>query len=495
MPGIFFMLQHPFADLRGFVGDPRARLRAPRLPMPNAGEFIRSSGNARRRPRGGVADWAGEESYVSAHHAFRFANRLESLTLGRPQEPAAPTFALRRLLSDGRATRLEIGLKLSLTAHTWGPIKAENGAAILRDALRLPVRIRVAQEAPRAYPLVAAGPALARHYLHATTGRQVPPAQAPAPWWFKAGSPMLLVESNSWEALELPPHSRVVMQLRTDPQATDDAAFEEGLAHCWLQIDGVPCSTWFIAKNNAPAVRERVRRLRLHLLRLHAERECLRLLLQSIRDGDLDYRADPDISNAVQDYINTTLRLTEKPERYGTPQAEILDVARHATGLVLEDYNASLTEMRRQVALKVQRFIQRSNSKAHVTNNYWGNVMNTTITLGHVSVTGDFNLVTAANITNSFNKAAAAEAKPELKEKLKDLSIQAAELARQLPEERAEQVSNDLHTLTSEALAKAPRKSMLDISAKGLIEAAGTLAKMAAPVTVAVKAVLGLLVP
>lgn len=487
MKSLFLVLQHPFADLRGFLADPNARLKAPTLP-PAFGEFIRSSGNTRRRLKGGVSDWVGEETYVSAKNSFRFRNHLSGVKLGTAGAQASPSFALRRFLSDGRATRVEIGLKLRLNGGIGDPIRSGNVLAILRDTLRMPIAIQTGRQAAKDYTLVGAGRALASHYLHATSNRRTPPQQPAESWWMRAGNPTLIVESFTWDGVELPPHSQEVMLLQDAPRSSLDAR----LSHCWLQVDGVPCSTWFVSKNNAGEVRERARKLRLHLCRLHAERECLRGVLQSIGDGSLDFRKDADVSNAVQDYLNTAIRVVEKPERFGNDHREMLEVARYATGVALEGESATLKEMRRQVALKVDQYVAKSN-KANVVNNFLGDQVNTTIQLGNVSVTGDFNLVTAANIRNSFNKVASADAKPDLKAKLQELNVQVAELAKRLPEEEAEQVSTDLQTLTSEALSKAPRKSIFDITSQGLLEAAKTVAELTGPIATAVKGVLAIL--
>lgn len=77
---------------------------------------------------------------------------------------------------------------------------------------------------------------------------------------------------------------------------------------------------------------------------------------------------------------------------------------------------------------------------------------------------------------------------------LKELTVQVTELAKRMPPEQAEQVARDLESLTKEATSKATAQEVVRVSADGLIEAAKTVAEMAAPVTTAVKAVLALLV-
>lgn len=492
-PKIFLMLQHPFADKRSFLGEPHARLKVPRFPMPAKGEFIRSSGNARRRLQGGVLEWAGEETYFSAKNSFRFCNHLSRLNLGTDVIPATPTYALRRFLSDGIVSRLEVGLRLELDIPEDCPIGTPDSLKILSNALCMSVTLRTARQGPKQYKLIEAGMALARHYLHATSNRHEPPGMPIKPWWFEACDPMLLVEYSTSNALGFPPHTRVIMQCCADNGAI---GAEVKLSHCWMSIDGIPCSTWFVGTSNIVEARERVRLLRIHLLRLHAERECLLSVLRSIEDRDLDFKKDPDVSNAIQDYLNTAIRTLDRMERFGNQQHEILDAAQYAVNVALSGQSASLEKMRRQVKQKVDHFIEESRRKAQiVTNIFKGDQVNTTIQLGNVNVTGDFSIVTASNIQNSYNKAASADVRAELKQKLLELSRHVAELAKRLPEDKAENVSNDLQSLTSEAVSKSPRRGIFENSSNGLIKAAETVAEMAGPITIAVRAVIALLFP
>ena len=67
---MFLVLQHPFADMRHFVGTPTGRLSRPAWPLVDTNvDFVRSSGLVRRRRKGGVEEWAGEETYGDASFA------------------------------------------------------------------------------------------------------------------------------------------------------------------------------------------------------------------------------------------------------------------------------------------------------------------------------------------------------------------------------------------------------------------------------------------
>ena len=83
-----------------------------------------------------------------------------------------------------------------------------------------------------------------------------------------------------------------------------------------------------------------------------------------------------------------------------------------------------------------------------------------------------------------------------LKQALEKVVLEATHLAAAVsPESRKSDVSTQLKSFVEEAKKEKPSAWMLDVSSKGLIEAASTVASLAAPVTEAVKAVLSILNP
>jgi hypothetical protein len=266
------------------------------------------------------------------------------------------------------------------------------------------------------------------------------------------------------------------------------------LSHSWLQTGRQRFSAWFIEKGVGDP--DALRRLRIHLVRLHAERECLKCILQHLRQsGRLPLDRNTSTSERIQLYLRDALRAINKPSRYGNDQAALLEVAQYAFGQAFAGETASLASMRRQISMQVESYVRTAQNVATVVQNINGNYMNTSIQMGNVNVTnGDFTVATAENITNSFNKAARADASIELKEQLKALATHVAELVKNMPADKAERASRDLATLTDEAVSKEPRKGLCEMSGDGLISAAKTVAEMAGPITTAVKAVLALLV-
>ena len=485
---MFVVLQHPFADLRAFDADACGRIRNPPWPLAQVGvNFVRSSGSIQPRLGGGVDEWEGEDLYCDASSALRFPDRMALLRRGPAALPTRCGYSFRRFYSQGMTARIEVGLRLS--AEEPPPADAIEAGRLWREALFswLSLEVRVGPRANRAPAarLIDTGPALATHYLRASTYRHklpLPPDPPVPQWWFQAGIPSLIVEAAFGQPLALPPHTRPVAipaELGT-------------LQHAWLQIGARRVSAWFL--NSTGHDGAALRRLRIHLLRLHAERETLRAVLTAVAQKKLDIAASVALSDAVQAYLNEAIRAIERPARFGVAQTEMIDVARAAFGNLFAGDTSSLASMRRQIGEKVEGFMRRASNKAATVNeyHYHGEYMNTSITLGNVTVSGDFNLVTAKSIENSFNKAATAP-DPALGTALKALSTQVAELVKQLPPDKKEAAARDLETLTTEATSKAPRKAWYELSAEGLKDAAKAVAGMAGPIATAVGAVLGLL--
>jgi predicted transcriptional regulator len=124
-----------------------------------------------------------------------------------------------------------------------------------------------------------------------------------------------------------------------------------------------------------------------------------------------------------------------------------------------------------------------------------GNIVNTddhsttygTRIHGNVIVKGNME-----NALNTINNISESGAKSDLGARLKDLHASINKLIPELSNEEAETVSRDLKNFAEEVTSARPRKSVFEMSAKSLREAAETVASMTEPVTKAVKAVIDL---
>ena len=493
---MLFIYQQPIADGRSFTSAGQSKLSVPSWPHPSPGmEFVRCFGPVKRRMRGaaGLAPWDDELFFSAANCALKFPY-LERALIGQ----ASPRGAFRRLFCDGRAVvRVEIGVAATqnhaLTDHEV--------LKVVESYLRLPTRIVQFRTTGMNKPLFMQGRGLAKSYAAATTETD----SEVHTQIVHSCDPMVLVEYVASE-IDTLPHRSITMK-----------AGDHNLAYTRLHIHNKTICVWFLErKRSDPAwwsLRRvsknhdtTLRRVRLCLFRLHAEHQVLGAILRMVSQGVIKYEPKTRAGDVFEDYLNRTTRHLYQKTFDGVEQGQMRQaMMAYEQYVSVAERNILLQELqkaRRQIVRKIERITQATQQETKI---YYVNVkgdivegdkivnnVNTNITFGDNNVFhGD--VIAAGNITDSFNKAESIE-QDDLQKAVKDLTKTVAQLCEQLPDnEDQQQVSRKLKTLVEEASAKKPDKSWLELSGKGLIEAAKTVAAMATPVTTAVKAVLSLL--
>ena len=464
--------------MRSFLEQPSGRLVRPAWPIAEIGkDFVRSCGMVKPRTRGGVAQWAGEELYGDASSAVRFQNELRRFPIKVESTQGQLNSIFRRLFSNGVVARLEIGLRLSI-----GKKQKRNELKTI-ELIRQILEMNVAVGSSEAYrpnvKLANVGGAFSRHLLRSSTSHKFPIENTSA-WWITPAAPALLIEFEN--SMLLPENARrVYFRSHASP----------ALFHCWIEIGGHRISSWFMmGKGVDPAA---LRNLRIHVSRLHSERESLKCILNNVFSGKISVERKTTASDLLQDYINNTLRVLEKTNRFGFNQSLMLEAAHDAFEFAMEGETASLRWARRQVAERIRKFIEKNRGVSTIIYDIKGNLMNNSIQLGDIAVSGgNVNVAVAHSIVDSFNSAMSSSAPDDLKMQLKKLTDLVAELATRLPEKNLEQVSLDLKSFIQEAISSNPRKSWLDLSRQGLIDAATTVKDLAAPIAEALDAVLSI---
>lgn len=137
--------------------------------------------------------------------------------------------------------------------------------------------------------------------------------------------------------------------------------------------------------------------------------------------------------------------------------------------------SAQIAETRRMVSSK--------NGGKAVVNNVTLNFSNGSSFSGPLAV--------GENIQISY-EAAQDVKEGKLRKSLEDLVSTATQLIQSLEDERKADTAAQLKAFVEESKKKAPSRWMLGVTSKGLIDAASTVAKLSAPVTAAVKAVLSI---
>lgn len=497
------VVQFPLADSRAFVNSETYRLKSPAWPSPEPGkEFIRVSGVVKQRRRGGLDDWSGEGIYCSARRALRFQPRLGRQPVGVFGTSLSFASVFRRFLYDGVAvSRIEVGLRVREVEGGYVfPFNERDCFNFIEACLSIPVMVPSGKDALASCELGNCSRLLSKHYLYSTT-EQVGGALAPvADWWLYPGMPLLLIEYEDEEILQLPKYSRLV----------EPIPFYDILHYCQIERAGKRLGVWFLRRK--PDDLDRVRRLRIHLFRLHAERECLKQILRLLSRSNLQPGDRTPSSDRLQKYLRDSMRLLSPDTHYGFSQSNILEAAQEFENIVTPGERttllAQLLNIRKNIYHGLEEFTlpgSDTTGKIHVIAQNVTIIEGEAKNIGGVSMTsyqinfgdnakisGDF--VVANTIQNSFNKISSSEVSEDLKAKFKELSEVVAEMSNHLPQDKARTAARDIEILTNEALSEHPRREWYELSAKGLIEAAKTVAQFTTTVTNAVKAVLALIV-
>jgi len=265
--------------------------------------------------------------------------------------------------------------------------------------------------------------------------------------------------------LELPPHSRLVMECA-------ESALK--LRHRWLEFERQHCSIWLLSTDASGG--DPVRRLRMHLSRLHAELGCLRTVLLRLDEGNyFDLSLNRAASEALQRHLNRSIKQLKQPKRAGWNQCAMLTVARQAVTASLKGELASLRSFfRLQIARKIERYVKEASAAMSAMDNIPEKSMTGNFHAQNVTVGGDFNVTAGRSINSSFNRPAVPLGAEGLNTKLEALTELIVKLAARLPTHQSEQVTRDFDALKSEAISTHPRKTWCVFRARVTIDSART---------------------
>src|ERR1700752_815788 len=167
---------------------------------------------------------------------------------------------------------------------------------------------------------------------------------------------------------------------------------------------------WYLS--HAAGQRSVARPYRLHILRLHAEREGLKHVLRALSRGGLRIDPGKESSDSIQSYLNRASRLLKQQERAGVDQSRLLDIVSSSADMLSpgdrDSLRTALGSARRNLARKMEPFVTDAAAKGGVPAVFrfepessphfsMANQMtNTTITFGpNARIDGDFTVVTA----------------------------------------------------------------------------------------------------
>jgi V8-like Glu-specific endopeptidase len=295
-------IQFPIADSRPFVDLETGRLKRPGWPWPVVDQdFIRGFGMIRGRWDGGLSGWVGEASACDAVRALRFEG-LPPLALPELLKPLTTEVKFRNFYADGKVlSKYEAGLVIRPD-----PTMERPDQPLTRRFFEHFLRLKVAVPMPdgnRAHcELWQAGKHLAALYLASSTPAALA-GKLPA-WLAIAGAPIALLD-YSGESCALDTFLSKRVKLIQHPEAS--------LAQIAIPMQGINLRVWLLSSSTL--TKDVARRLRIALLRLHAEKECLQRVLTNLSCGNIQPEPFGPAAAQLQDYFNYATRRVLKLQR------------------------------------------------------------------------------------------------------------------------------------------------------------------------------------
>jgi hypothetical protein len=479
----------PLTDVRTFVPGDTGRLKQPTWPnislptqpqIAREREFVRACGPAEHRQRGGPDTWPGEHAYVKSHHLMRFVGELGGSLSAPILRGARCTF--RRLYCAPPRARFEVGIRLHPSADL------EPIAAVLDAVGSIPLRANprnvVGEVDADEVALVSAGTRLSELFSQASTSRKfVGETQR---WWVAPAAPLFVVETGNPVAAE---------QLRSigavqKPEAPNGTT----LLHVYDQRVGV--HVWLIAhESGAVAPDPELRQLRIHLVRLHEERETLKYVLQRLAREQLTLGGDSEASTRLDSYLTYAATKFEQNSFHGIGIEGTLRVAYGAESLVSDADWATLRdtlEQSRQLTRTIERVVQADRDRQPIqptapVQNFFGSVTMTddhSITIGggegDVTLTG-VNIALGDRIRQSNSNVKTSGASDAVKSTMEEIQNELVKLLPKLPPEDAEKATASFDRLSKAATEPKPDRKWWEVSASGLLEAANAVADAGKP--------------
>lgn len=320
------IFQFPIVDFRPLLNSDNNKLPYPE--WPNIGNsdkrFIRNFGSVQQRNAGGSDDWSGEGFFCNSHLAMQYDNlHKQGYTIAAGIKAAIFNSYRRYSSAENFLGRMEAGF-VDNTEGLIAKHQTAPGSVSLEEILKhycdLPVTINNKQ-----VKLCRLGQKLADNYYRASTpinielqgkNRQV-----------KAGDVLILLVFSADDAFKLPSYAFPV-----DEIALPGETVKLKLYGCRLNHGDIPYKVWFLevplkVSEQSKEVKATIRKLRINLLRIHLEKETVRILLNGIKTKEILMEEGSPEALLADKYFDDTGKKIFQEMRYSIDQKNLLDFA------------------------------------------------------------------------------------------------------------------------------------------------------------------------
>lgn len=308
---------------------------------------------------------------------------------------------------------------------------------------------------------------MAKLFRGATSADASPAALSALGGLVEDGNPLAIFEFDEQELQSLPEQAETI-ELPEIPGAS--------LAYVRLRPKSSTdwIGAWFIRRGSADE--NRLRSLRLCLLRLNAERESLDIVLNRFRRNMIEYQPQTERGDDFEDYLRNALKFLDRTTWSKVPQSAIVQALNAAASVQRPDDQQALFDQYKGARLNVRRRVERyertRQEKREVTVvNEHGKVVimndnsryhetQTTVTNGDVNTLN----LDGGNLTNSpINQGRGTQTAT--------ITIQSAEVAKIKPDE-LKAALNELYDMLDQAGLERAVKQKAQTAAGNAINAA-----------------------
>jgi hypothetical protein len=320
------VFQFPIVDSRALLENENGKLPYPEWPDvgTNAKRFIRHFGSVQQRKSGGSDDWPGEGFFCDSHLSMRYDKLHEKGFEFSPGHRAAIFNSYRRYSSGEKFLgRVEAGFvdnieKLTRTSGlNAGSIDIEE---ILRHYADLPVAINGKET-----KLFRAGSGLANSYYLKSTSNKVKPTEKQK--WVTAGEVAVILVFTAYDQFKLPDYS---FQVEEFELPGTEAKLK--LHGCRFRHGDAMLKVWLIEMPVLPGelskeIKQTLRNLRINLLRIHLEKETVRILLNAIKSKLIQIQEGSEQAELLNSYFEEADKKIFQAKRFSFPQKNLLGFA------------------------------------------------------------------------------------------------------------------------------------------------------------------------
>lgn len=480
-------IQFPIADARSFIRSTSLRLEEPYWPNPqcmsSAKQFVHYFGDANEREREPDISVPDEYSFCGAHRALRF-HMLETQSTGLPGKRFYPVCAYRRLFCDGQAVaRVEIGIAHARWAKTLYRLSFKEIVSIVQDISLVDTWVPVNQPRRVRYkPAITQGRQLASLFSKGTMNRNADLSDF-GEKLVTAGDPIIVVELKPHEIH--PDALRQAIEGFTLVPASITRKTKAFFSRLKTPYGSAPL--WILHKGKAPE--NKLRSLRLCLLRTHAEREVLDHILGQIQRGNLLNPGSEEAVDLLDEYFIKHIGTVQKKVYFGIKQSGLV-LANNAMQLSIrpavqaqllsrykgcrrqvwrkiDDYQAEHNATRLTQTIHVEKGAVQLSTEVHQSGT--GNVLQIAEYMNQVS----------ANVTNSIQSETVPH---EVSDLIQQLKSEMEKISDTADESQIRKMGKNLEALSKETANSEPDRRWYEVSLEGIKEAAEAIGGIAAPI-------------